>query len=245
MKKIAAIDLGATRTKLASFLDKELQGSILIQDTPQDPHQFVEMILELIDKENLSAIGVGAPGFWDQNCILRQSLNLPQYIDFPLWSQISEKLKVPVFLKTDVELAAMGEAIYGLNNEFTNLLYLSMGTGLGGGLYKDGEIFSTNYSPTLRLDFMVHPQLASSGQSVDLESVAVLASTLINLACILSPQVIVIGGGKVDKNWNSIIAPAIENAMDYLSKVLIYPIKIQRSKLEFPALYGAMHLCNN
>lgn len=241
-----SIDLGGTKTAIALFSDNQMQDLIILE-TPKQPEEFLVMVidkLEDLDLNSVAAIGVGAAGFWDKECVLRQSINLPRYIDFPLWDQLSRALNLPIFLKTDVELAVLGEAIFGLNNQYSNVLYLNLGTGFGGALYKDGGIFSTEYSPTLRLDFMVHAQLEDKTETIsdNLQSISVFASTLINLACILSPQIISIGGGKAQSHWDTVIEPALRNARPYLEKVLTYPITIQQSQLQYPTLFGAYEL---
>ncbi|TWW09100.1 glukinase [Planctomyces bekefii] len=241
---ILAIDLGGTYCRMAVFNNGNIVNQKKIE-SPASPQELVELVVNF-SKENypISRIGVGAPGFWDNDCVLRQSINLPNYIGYPIWSEISSRLKIPCYLKTDVELAAMGEAIFGQNNQYQNLLYINIGTGLGATLYKDGQIFSTEYSPTLRLEFMVYPLIENQEHDEKLKSIAILSSTITNLACILAPQIICFGGGKIKKNWDEIIAPAINNAQDYLSKVLTYPIKIEKAKLEYPTLYGAYQLAN-
>lgn len=240
---ILAIDLGGTYCRLAVF---DSQAQIIESkkiSTPSNPQDLVESIIDYA-KENypIHKVSVGAPGFWDRDCILRQSINLPNYIGYPIWEEVSKRLKVPSFLKTDVELAALGEAIHGHKNQYQNLLFINMGTGLGAALYKNGEIFSTDYSPTLRLEFMVYPLIEDQDYDERHKSIAILSSTITNLACILAPQIICFGGGKIEKNWDSIIAPAIANAKEYLDKVLTYPILIEKAKLEYPALYGAYEL---
>lgn len=241
---ILAIDLGGTYCRMAVFNNGNIVNQKKIE-SPASPQELVELVVNF-SKENypIERIGVGAPGFWDNDCVLRQSINLPNYIGYPIWSEISSRLKIPCYLKTDVELAAMGEAIFGQNNQYQNLLYINIGTGLGAALYKDGQIFSTEYSPTLRLEFMVYPLIENQEYDEKLKSIAILSSTITNLACILAPQIICFGGGKIEKNWDEIIAPAINNSLDYLSKVLTYPIKIEKAKLEYPTLYGAYQLAN-
>lgn len=246
-KLVAAIDLGGTNTRIAIF---NHEAKILDQEvfnTPKEPEILVEKIYsELKDNTEISAISVAAPGFWDKDCILQQSINLKSYIGYPIWSKLAEKLKLPIYLKTDVELACLGEAIYGHNNQYSNLLYLNIGTGFSGALYKDDKLFSTNYSPTIRLDFLIQPTQAKyQGNLVsNLEFVPsdLLSSTIINLALILSPQIIILGGGKVEAQWNELLEPAIKNSLAYLKKVLVYPIKIEKSRLEFPALYGGYNI---
>lgn len=246
-KLITAIDLGGTNTRLAIFNNEAKILDHEVFDTPKEPEVLVEKIYsELKYNTEISAITVAAPGFWDKDCILQQSINLKPYIGYPIWSQLAEKLKLPIYLKTDVELACLGEAIYGRNNQYSNLLYLNLGTGFSGAMYKDSKLFSTDYSPTIRLDFLIQPtQAKCEGKFVSNLEFApsdLLSSTIINLALILSPQIIVLGGGKVEAKWKELIKPAIENSLIYLQEVMVYPIKIEKSKLEFPALYGAYNI---
>ena len=239
---ILAIDLGGTFCRLAVFDHGQIKTQKKIE-APANPEDLIQIVINYA-KENypIKKISVGAPGFWDKDCVLRQSINLPNYIGYPIWTEISKRLKIPCYLKTDVELAAMGEAIHGQNNNYKNLLYINIGTGLGAALFKDGQIFSTDYSPTLRLEFMVYPLIENQEHDEKLKSIAILSSTITNLACILAPEIICFGGGKIEKNWDEIIEPAIKNASEYLSKVLTYPIKIEKAKLEYPTLYGAYEL---
>ncbi len=227
------VDLGGTYTRIGLFESQKLK-QLIKYETPPTPQEFIKKFSEEIKNiklENISQIGVGAAGFWDSEQVLRQSINLPQYIGYPLWQEISKLTKLPVSLATDVELAASGEAIYGLKNQFISVLYINMGTGFSAGLYKDGEIFTTDYSPALRLSFTT---TANS-----------LKDTLINLACLFSPQIIVIGGSKATQNWDTEIEPIIQEAMSYLSQVLVYDLKIQKSTLEYPTLWGACKLASN
>jgi len=251
---ILSVDLGGTKTAIAYFSDGELIGSSEFS-TPQLAIDFEILFLsELkllasrleLNTEDIVAIGVGAAGYWDTELKLKQSINLAKYIGKPIWTNISASLDRPVYLRSDVEMAVLGEAIYGLENHYTSVLYINLGTGLGAGFFKDGQIFSSDYSPTLRLEYMVQPDFTASALSsrnkttIDRkETIAALSSTIVNLACILVPQIIVIGGGKTQgENWDLVIRPAIDKASEYLETTMVYPIKISRAKLERPTLYG-------
>lgn len=256
-RKILALDLGGTKTSIALFdtaTDKLIKEETFA--TPAMPDELMVMLLAKLkanDYEGLAAIAVGAPGYWDADKVLRQSLNLPKYIGYPLWSKLSAALDLPIYLKTDVELAAIGESTYGIAYEHSSLLYINMGTGFSGALYKDGELFSTQYSPTIRLDYLVqampnnqdkkeiNTNQNNCGQQE--QNIAYLSGLLVNLSFILSPQIISIGGGKTNnENWQKIIEPAILAATPYLEQNLTYPIKIQKSLLKNPSLYGALKL---
>jgi predicted NBD/HSP70 family sugar kinase len=242
------IDIGGTKTELAYFVNGQIQR-ITNFPTPEYPSEFLVILRSKLDKLDLSRIkgfGVGAPGFWDHNRILRQSINLPNYIGQEIWQEFEVLTGLNVYLKSDVELAAMGEAVYAYENQFDSLLYLNLGTGFGGGFYKDGQIFTSNYSPCLRLDYMVQPEITdlekSSVEEV-LKSQMILSTSIINLALILSPQIISIGGGRAnEENWQKFIQKAVNKASEYLSSILTYKIHILPSKLKNPALYGANEL---
>lgn len=245
--RIAAIDLGGTNTRLAIFDSLAEIQSLETFNTPQKPQELIEELYKRIARDPaISSISVGAAGFWDKDCVLRQSINLPQYIGFPIWEDLSKKLQLPVYLKSDVELAALGEAVYGQANLVSNLLYINLGTGFAAGLYKDGQIFSTKYSPTLRLDFLIHPtQAIHEGKllrDIEFQASDLLSTTVVNLALILSPQKIVIGGGKVKDKWDSLIKPSMDNSLNYLKQVLVYDISIEKAKLDLPTLYGAYEI---
>ncbi len=259
---IVAVDLGGTKTAIACFADSQMLGTSSFS-TPQLAKDF-EILLESelrvlltrleLNLEDIVSIGVGAAGYWDSSCILKQSINLPKYVGQPIWTNISATLDKPVFLKTDVELAALGEAIYGQENHYSSVLYLNLGTGIGAALFKDGEIYSTDYSPALRLEYMVQPDFSATALSSRAnndtnkrqETIAALSTTLVNLACILVPQLIVLGGGKTKtENWDLVVRPAIDKASEYLEQHMVYPIKISKAKLENPTLYGGYLLALN
>jgi predicted NBD/HSP70 family sugar kinase len=240
-----AIDFGATHIRLGFFAAGEIVKYIDVP-TPAQPAECEQILHDEISRFssiNLKSIAVGAAGYWDKACILKQSLNLPAYIDYPLWTNLSKNLKIPLYLKTDVELAAYGEAVIGEQKKFSNLLYINMGTGFSGAYYESGKIFSTDYSPTVRLDFLVQANqfldkkpLTTSKEG----NIAVLASTLINLSMILSPQHIAFGGGKVTpERWHDVIEPSIKLALTYLHKHQTYKISMSKAKLTNATLMGA------
>ena len=108
-----AIDFGASNTRLAHF--KQDRISKLIEfATPEKPEEFISEFKQKIlavELDKIVAVGVGACGYWDENCILRQSLNLSNYVNYPLWTEVSELIQKPTLLKSDVELASLGEAV--------------------------------------------------------------------------------------------------------------------------------------
>jgi len=244
---VLAIDLGGTFLRLAWFNNGLLEDQEIFE-APKSATDFVKLIMA--KHRNPIAIGAAVPGFWDEQKILRQSINLPQLVGQPVWGVLEKQLNIPVFIRSDVELAAWGQAVHGYQNKYSNLLFINLGTGLGAGLFKDGKPLTTKYSPTLRLDYIIHPQRAmpigrKEFVEVEYDSIDLFTTTLINLSFILSPQIIVFGGGKTASHWNTLIEPALNNAKPYLEQNLSYKIEFAKANLEYPGLYGAYELVLN
>lgn len=93
----------------------------------------------------LLGVGVGLPGLLDraQGCV-RQSPNLPWLEDVPVATELARHLAIKparVLLENDANVAALGELWLGAARGERNLLLLTLGTGIGGGLILGGELF--------------------------------------------------------------------------------------------------------
>lgn len=234
---LLAIDLGGTKIEIAVLNEnsKILYSKYLA--TPDCPKAFFDLLepyaVDLKNNYKLERAVAAVPGIWDSEKVLKQSINLPKYINYPVWNKLERNLGLDITLAYDIELAALGEAVYGAGKGFNSMLYLNLGTGFSGALYKDGALFKTNYSPTLRLDFL---QYSNSKLSLWDK----LALNLVNLSLILSPEIIVLGGGKAINNWEEYVLPAINKAQGYLKDKLCYKLEIKKKLLDNPALFGAL-----
>ncbi len=93
----------------------------------------------LASHSGIHAIGIGFPGFFRQETgILVSSPNIPCLLDFPLAERLSDAVSLPVHVQNDAALAALGEFRFGIGRELKNLLHLTLGTGVGGGLILNG-----------------------------------------------------------------------------------------------------------
>ena len=122
--------------------------SNLCKSHQQTPEQAWQKILSTIsiaintvrDKyPEVSAVGIGFPGFIDPNTQkILQSPNLPGLSDVDLTADLSRLIQLPVITENDALVAAYGE--YVTRSMFTkNLIYLGLGTGVGGGLVMSGQ----------------------------------------------------------------------------------------------------------
>lgn len=151
---ILGIDLGGTKI-LTAVVDS--RGKILSRDrstTPADrgPEAVIRAIVasskHTIDQAGitaaeLTAIGLGAPGLSNpETGVLFTSPNLPDWQDVPLRDIIKKELGVKTFLINDANAAALGELYFGAATGATNFIYVTISTGIGGGIVIDRQIYT-------------------------------------------------------------------------------------------------------
>jgi glucokinase len=89
----------------------------------------------------LAGVGIGVPGFIDiEKGFVVGSNNLPGFDDFPVRDEIERLLGTCVILENDANAAAMGEKWIGAGKDVNDLVLLTLGTGIGGGIIARGRI---------------------------------------------------------------------------------------------------------
>jgi len=89
----------------------------------------------------LSGVGVGVPGFIIlAKGIITDSPNLPGFENFPIRDEIERQLGAPVILENDANAAALGEKWIGAGRDYDDLVLLTLGTGIGGGIISGGRV---------------------------------------------------------------------------------------------------------
>jgi glucokinase len=144
------VDLGGTNLRAAA-IDEE--GVLLDQlSTSTDFHEGRERVLahivagvnELRDRvsgKRLAGIGIGVPGFIDmKRGVIVGSHNLLGFDDFPVREDLSRRLETPVCLENDANAAALGEKWMGAGRDVEDLVLLTLGTGIGGGIIIGGRV---------------------------------------------------------------------------------------------------------
>jgi glucokinase len=146
------VDLGGTNLRIAAV---DEQGAIVEKVTLDTKvslgrdhviGQMCDAIQRLSDKYGNSApmlgIGVGVPGIIDmQTGLVRDSPNLPDWVDYPARAAIEQRLKTVVILENDANVAALGEKWLGAAKDYSDMAMLTLGTGVGGGLVLGGTIW--------------------------------------------------------------------------------------------------------
>ena len=92
--------------------------------------------------DSIESVGVGTPGAVDvKNGVVLYSCNL-QFENTPLSKYIKDIIHKSVYIENDANVAAYGEAIAGAAKGIDNVIMVTLGTGVGGGIIVDGKIYS-------------------------------------------------------------------------------------------------------
>lgn len=150
MELTIGVDVGGTKIA-AGVVDPN--GEILAKvriSTPATTADSVEdgivtAVLELSGAHPVSAVGVAVPGFVDaRRTTLRFTPNLPMR-DRPLQAAIGPRVGLPVVVENDANAAAWGEFRFGGGRGVADVVLLTVGTGLGGGVVLDGRLLRGSY----------------------------------------------------------------------------------------------------
>ncbi len=139
------VDIGGTNIKFVVVDGSGIKYQNCI-DTPKSGNKLVEAIIEEYNKVReeyeIEKMGVGIPGDVRNGVVLDAS-NLGLY-DFPLQAELAKRVDVPVKVANDADCAAMGEEIFGGTKDCENLVLVTLGTGIGGGVILNRKIMKTN-----------------------------------------------------------------------------------------------------
>ncbi len=101
----------------------------------------IETLRERLGTSQLSGIGVAVPGFiLLKEGVIRNSNNLASLENFPIRDELSRRLGAPVVLENDANAAALGEKWIGTGRTVDDLVLLTLGTGIGGGIVSNGSV---------------------------------------------------------------------------------------------------------
>ncbi|MFC5907869.1 ROK family glucokinase [Streptacidiphilus monticola] len=141
------IDIGGTKIA-AGLVDGE--GRIVEQLRTETPDRskspkvvedvITELVLELADRHDVHAVGIGAAGFVDAD---RARVLFAPHLSWrnePLQAALSERLRLPVVVENDANAAAWAEWRFGAGAGEDHLVMVNLGTGIGGAIVRDGRL---------------------------------------------------------------------------------------------------------
>lgn len=142
----AGIDIGGTNTRIA-LIDEayEIIQRIQFPTDVNNPQATLQKIQEAVQSFSVAIAGVGlsCPGPLDlKQGIILDTPNLKGgWHGLAVSKELSARLKVPVFLENDANLACLAEAVLGQGKDYSYVQFLTISTGLGSGLVIDKKIY--------------------------------------------------------------------------------------------------------
>lgn len=166
--RIAALDIGGTSIK-SGIWDGEGTAELKEQDTNAKlggPY-VMERALEILKGYgSFDAIGISTAGQvdWEQGSIRYANENIPGYTGMQIRQILEKEFSVPVAVENDVNAAAQGEGIFGAGKGAESFLCLTYGTGVGGAIVMNGEVYRGSCFSAGEFGAMVmHPEDVKEG----------------------------------------------------------------------------------
>ncbi len=103
----------------------------------------IEKVLNDYKQEDIAAVGVGFGGPVNrQTGRVETSFHIEGWSGFAIRDWLASTMNVPVYVDNDANVAALGEAVHGAGKDYNHVLYITLGSGVGGGLVVDQQIFN-------------------------------------------------------------------------------------------------------
>jgi glucokinase len=144
-ERVIGVDLGGTKIAAGIVARSGAVERSETRDTPLGSQQELlaaldDMVGDLLD-EPVAALGIGVPSRIDQRTgIAEASSNIPLE-RLPLRDRMQERFGLPVGLDNDANVAALAEWTLGAGRGTRDMIMLTLGTGVGGGVVIDGRLF--------------------------------------------------------------------------------------------------------
>lgn len=136
---VVAIDIGGTQMRVATYA-ADSQNPIEHGRTPthsngENPFDRLVALIESVWDSDVQAIGISSAGPLDPHTgVILAPPNIKQWRNFPLTAKLTKRFGVPAFLDNDANLAALAEWQFGAGRGHHDVLYLTISTGVGGGV---------------------------------------------------------------------------------------------------------------
>lgn len=230
-------------------------------------------VVEMVLTEEVVGIGIGMPGFMDSETgKILQINNIPSFNGFSIKPEVAKRFKLPAFQNNDANCFALGETYYGAGKKYNNLVGVTLGTGLGGGIILDrkihtglmggaGELGCVPFHGGISEDICsaalfknkyqaTGAELYKKAKSGDKEALAVFDELARNIGellrlvtYIMAPEAFVIGGS-VANSWDLLEKTIREDLNNkFLAPIISKEIDLVRAELDNAGLYGAAALC--
>jgi glucokinase len=139
------VDIGGTNVRVAVV---DADGMVVDQrrgSTPPTLDALVEQVAAAVRelaplRTTAAALGVGAAGLVDTDGVIHYAPNVPAFREAPLRARLSAVLDMPVAVDNDANVAVLAELAHGAARGRSDVLLVTLGTGVGGGIVADGRV---------------------------------------------------------------------------------------------------------
>ena len=270
------VDIGGTSIVAARISEKDLIEKNEVPTGSTRPfEEIMESLFAAIEPlltDEVVGIGIGMPGFMDtESGEILAINNIPALRGHSIKQAVEKRFNLPTFQNNDANCFALGETWFGAGKGYTNLVGVTLGTGLGGGIIINRKIhtglvggagelgcvpfrggivedlcsaalFSNKYSKT-------GAELYNEAKSGNKEALMVFdelarnIGELLNIVMyILAPEAFIIGGS-VAKAWEFLEKPLREEVDKFPVDLISKKVVLLPAQLDNAGLYGAAALC--
>ena len=180
MRTIISIDIGGTQLRAAAYKQgqREPFAQKKVKTKASEPDTFGRLVKLVEDiwsqTEKVTAIGVSSPGPVDPHTgVIMFAPNIKEWRDFPIAAKLMQHFGVPTYLDNDANLAGLAEWKFGAGRGHHNVLYLTVSTGVGGGVIINDRLLQGYHGLAAELGHTVvqaDGPLCGCGQRGHLES---------------------------------------------------------------------------
>lgn len=152
MQYYLGIDIGGTKCAVIAGTDemKIMRKEVFPTESQKGPDHAINLLLEkateIVDElgiGSLLAVGISCGGpLNSKEGIVQSPPNLPGWDNIPIVRLFNDRFNVPVFLQNDANACALAEWKFGAGKGTRNMIFLTFGTGMGGGIIIDGKLYS-------------------------------------------------------------------------------------------------------
>ena len=148
-----AIGIVDRNGKILEKVEKKLRGV----DTKELKKIIINTIRENVDKfrkdYEITEVGIAIPGTVTENEVIKSvNLGLKNY---KIIEELKEKINLPIKIRNDAKCAAIAESTYGSLKNYRRILFLTLGTGIGGAVIIDNKLLNTGELPGCEIGHMV------------------------------------------------------------------------------------------
>lgn len=161
MKQYISVDIGGTKCAVSLWQEIDSVSTDTLSGgcgnppkmlrknkfpTPPTPEETISLLVshakELSEGQAIDAVGISCGGpLNSKKGLLLCPPNLPGWIDIDIVTPFQEAVGAPAFLQNDANACALAEWLWGAGKGFQNVVFLTFGTGMGGGLILDGKLY--------------------------------------------------------------------------------------------------------